>query len=207
MTCPTCRSERYGCTPGRCFGPASAADVAPPAPLRKPDPRAVGTRQLHHYAKVLAAELKRGRAGGLYWQIMLDCGCEQWRWAGSATQPKKRPGPHDICIVHSSTPAIHCAGGCARVAERLERYEKAWVFCRDGWYCSTCWDLLGVMVRRHQAGRTPGDSDEEAKVDCASGCGALATEKARCDEAWVLCRRLWFCAACARLHVFGEPPR
>lgn len=207
MTCPTCKTprERFGCAPGRCFGPASAADVVKPAApaLGRPrDPRDVGLRPLEVRCNVLAIELKRGRGGGLYWHETLSCGGEQFRWAGSATRPKKKPGKDDLCIGCTATPALPCAGGCSRVAEALERYQAPWILCREAWYCPACWELLGTMVRRGQADRVRGE--EEASVDCAAACGALATEVIRYEDGWVLYRRQWFCPTCARPHVFGD---
>lgn len=199
MTCPTCRSTRYGCTAGRCFGPASAADVEKPKLQRQPDPRGTGARPLEVRSKVLAAEIKRGRGGGLYWHVVLACGCEQIQWAGSAAHPRKRPGPDEHCIGCSPTPSVPCAGGCQRAAERLERYERPWVFCREGWFCPACWELLGPAMRRRRAGRDLGSEDAEVETDCSGSCGASASEAARYETGWVYYLRRWFCPRCVEV--------
>lgn len=139
--CGFCRAPQslYGCSPGRCLGRHSGADVAPPkqeAPARPVAPP-LGPKRL-----VLTATLRSGPNGGLMWLIELECGHQLWLYAKKSTT---RVPKSETCVGCGGPTNIACTGGCGAVADLPTRAGR-WAFFRGAWFCLDCLRrlLLGI---------------------------------------------------------------
>ncbi len=147
MTCAFCKTNAYGCTPGRCFSPRSRADdekpkskSAPPRPKGAP----LGPRRL-----VITSALRTGPGGGTYFVLELECGHGVWR------RGVKRAPRTEICIDcgNPMNIVVACGCGCGKTAGTLERMQN-WVWMSGTWVIDTHFLKMMDTMRRYHAEST-----------------------------------------------------
>lgn len=143
MTCAFCKTNAYGCTPGRCFSPRSRTDDEKPksAPSR-PKGAPLGPRRL-----VITSSLRTGPNGGTYFMLELECGHGIWR------RGVKRAPRSEICISCSNPMdvVVACGCGCGKTATMHERV-KNWVWMSGTWVTYEHFIKMVDAQRRSHAG-------------------------------------------------------